>query len=71
MWKRAPARCGAGQGSHVDRHEIVAFWHACDGLGEPIGQLLKRLLLTGCRHIGRLISGEPAKKVVKLRTVQK
>jgi hypothetical protein len=22
-------------------------------------------------HIGRLISGEPAKKVVKLRTVQK
>jgi integrase len=29
--------------------EIVAFWHACDDIGEPFGQLLKLLLLTGCR----------------------
>ena len=31
-------------------HEIVAFWHACDDLAGPIGQLLKLLLLTGCRR---------------------
>ena len=31
-------------------NEIVAFWHACDDLGEPIGPRLKLLLLTGCRH---------------------
>ena len=30
-------------------NEIVAFWHACGEIGEPIGQLLKLLLLTGCR----------------------
>ena len=30
--------------------EIVAFWHACDDLADPIGQLLKLLLLTGCRR---------------------
>jgi integrase len=30
--------------------EIVAFWHACDkAVGEPFGQLLKLLLLTGSR----------------------
>jgi integrase len=31
-------------------NEIVAFWHACDDLGEPIGPRLKLLLLTGCRR---------------------
>jgi integrase len=31
-------------------NEIVAFWHACGDLGEPIGQLLRLLLLTGCRR---------------------
>jgi integrase len=30
--------------------EIVRFWHACDKVGEPIGQVLKLLLLTGCRR---------------------
>jgi integrase len=30
--------------------EIVAYWYACDELAEPIGQLLKLLLLTGCRR---------------------
>jgi integrase len=30
-------------------NEIVAFWQACGEIGEPIGQLLKLLLLTGCR----------------------
>jgi integrase len=29
--------------------EIVAFWNACDEAREPIGQLLRTLLLTGCR----------------------
>jgi integrase len=29
--------------------EIVAFWRACDGVGEPFGQALKLLSLTGCR----------------------
>jgi integrase len=29
--------------------EIVAFWRACDEVGEPFGQLLKLLLLTGSR----------------------
>ena len=29
--------------------EIVTFWRAADGVGEPFGQLLKLLLLTGCR----------------------
>jgi integrase len=29
--------------------EIVTLWHACDKVGEPFGQLLKLLLLTGCR----------------------
>jgi integrase len=29
--------------------EIVAFWNATDEVGEPFGQLLKLLLLTGCR----------------------
>ena len=30
--------------------EIVAFWHACDkAVGDPFGQLLKLLLLTGSR----------------------
>ena len=30
--------------------EIVRFWHACDKVGEPIAQVLKLLLLTGCRR---------------------
>jgi integrase len=30
--------------------EIVRFWHACDKVGEPIGKVLKLLLLTGCRR---------------------
>jgi integrase len=30
--------------------EIVAFWHACDDLGDPISQLLRLLLLLGCRR---------------------
>ena len=30
--------------------EIVRFWRACDKVGEPIGQVLKLLLLTGCRR---------------------
>jgi integrase len=30
--------------------EIVRFWNACDKVGEPIGQVLKLLLLTGCRR---------------------
>jgi integrase len=29
--------------------EIVSFWNACDKIGEPIGQVLQVLLLTGCR----------------------
>jgi integrase len=29
--------------------EIISFWRACDQLGEPFGQALKLLLLTGCR----------------------
>ena len=29
--------------------EIVAFWRACDKVGEPFEQALKLLLLTGCR----------------------
>ncbi len=29
--------------------EISAFWRACDAAGEPFGQALKLLLLTGCR----------------------
>ena len=29
--------------------EIRTFWHACDQVGEPFGQVLKTLLLTGCR----------------------
>jgi integrase len=31
-------------------NEIVAFWHACHEFAEPIDQLLKLLLLTGCRR---------------------
>jgi integrase len=30
--------------------EVVAFWHACDDLADPIGQLLRLLLLLGCRR---------------------
>jgi integrase len=33
----------------LDNAEIVKFWSACDMVGEPFGQLLKLLLLTGCR----------------------
>jgi integrase len=34
----------------LTKAEIVAFWHACDkAVGEPFGQLLKLLLLTGSR----------------------
>jgi integrase len=29
--------------------EIGVFWRACDKAGEPVGQLLRLLLLTGCR----------------------
>jgi integrase len=29
--------------------EIIAFWNACDQVGEPFSQALKLLLLTGCR----------------------
>jgi integrase len=29
--------------------EVKSFWHACDRVGEPFGQVLKILLLTGCR----------------------
>jgi response regulator RpfG family c-di-GMP phosphodiesterase len=29
---------------------IVRFWHTRDKVGEPIGQVLKLLLLTGCRR---------------------
>jgi integrase len=29
--------------------EIVAFWRACDEVGEPFSRALKLLLLTGCR----------------------
>jgi integrase len=29
--------------------EIGVFWRACDKAGEPVGQLLRMLLLTGCR----------------------
>ena len=29
--------------------EVVHFWRACDQLGEPFGQALQLLLLTGCR----------------------
>jgi integrase len=29
--------------------EVVKFWAACDAVGEPFGQLLKLLLLTGAR----------------------
>ena len=33
----------------LDGIEIVKFWKACDKVGEPFGQVLKLLLLTGCR----------------------
>jgi integrase len=33
----------------LDDAEIVAFWHACDKIGEPFGAALKLLLLTGQR----------------------
>jgi integrase len=33
----------------LDNGEIVKFWRACDEIGEPVGQALKLLLLTGCR----------------------
>jgi integrase len=40
--------------------EIVAFWKACDTLGEPVSQCLKLLLLTGARRdeIGKLRRAE-------------
>jgi integrase len=34
----------------LDDREIAAFWRACDALGEPHGQMLKLLLLTGSRR---------------------
>jgi integrase len=41
--------------------EIVKFWAACDeAVGEPFGQLLKLLLLTGCRlaEVARMTRSE-------------
>jgi integrase len=42
--------------------EIAAFWKAADGAGEPFGQLLKLLLLTGCRlnEVAGMTRGELA-----------
>jgi integrase len=33
----------------LNNGEIVKFWHVCDEVGEPFGQALRLLLLTGCR----------------------
>jgi integrase len=33
----------------LNDHEIVLFWRGCEAIGEPFDQLLKLLLLTGCR----------------------
>jgi integrase len=40
--------------------EIISFWKAADTMGAPVGQVLKLLLLTGCRRdeIGKLRRSE-------------
>ena len=36
-------------GQVLTDEEIVRFWYACDRMTHPFGDILKLLLITGCR----------------------